>query len=37
MDKKELDKKISDYLQFEEHPHFIEDLNKVIKNNDQMN
>ena len=34
MDQKELDTKISDYLQFEEHPHFIEDLNKVIKNND---
>ncbi len=34
MDQKELDIKVSDYLKFEEHPHFIEDLNKVIKNND---
>ncbi|MDA3941479.1 MAG: phospho-sugar mutase [Spirochaetia bacterium] len=32
MDKKELDTKISDYLKFEEHPHFLNDLQQVVEN-----
>ena len=39
MDQKELDTKISDYLQFEEHPHFLNDLQQVIdnKNTEELN
>lgn len=34
MDQKELDGKISDYLKFEEHSYFIEDLKKVVEKKD---
>ncbi len=39
MDQKELDKKISDYLQYEEHPYFIDDLKQVVdsKNTEELN
>ena len=39
MDQKELDRKISDYLQFEEHPHFINNLQQVVdsKNSEELN
>ncbi len=39
MDQNELDTKISDYLKFEEHPHFIDDLQQVVDNNniDELN
>lgn len=39
MDQNELDTKISDYLKFEEHPYFIDDLKKVIgeKDNEELN
>ena len=39
MDQNELDGKISDYLEFEEHPYFIDDLNKVVgeKDTEELN
>ncbi len=39
MNPKELDKKISDYLQFEENSHFIDDLKQVVdsKNSEELN
>ena len=39
MDQKELDTKISDYLKFEEHPYFINDLQQVVDSNniDELN
>jgi len=39
MDQKELDAKISEYLQFEEHPHFVNDLQQVVdnKNSEELN
>ncbi len=39
MNPKELDKKISDYLQFEENTHFIDDLKQVVdsKNSEELN
>lgn len=39
MNQNELDTKISDYLKFEEHPHFIDDLQQVVDNNniDELN
>jgi phosphoglucomutase len=39
MDQNELDKKISDYLKYEEHPHFVNDLQEVIdaKNTEELN
>jgi phosphoglucomutase len=39
MDQKELDTKINDYLKFEEHPHFIDDLQQVVDSNniDELN
>ena len=39
MDQKELDKKINDYLSYEEHPHFVKDLQQVVDSNnlDELN
>ncbi len=39
MDQKELDTKISDYLKFEEHSHFVKDLQQVVdsKNTEELN
>ena len=34
MDKKKLDGKVSNYLQFEDHPYFIDDLKKIVGNKD---
>ena len=35
MDQKELDEKVSDYLKFEEHPYFINDLQRVVDSKDR--
>jgi phosphoglucomutase len=39
MDQNEIDKKISDYLKYEEHPHFRNDLQQVVdsKNTEELN
>ena len=34
MDQKELDGKVSDYLEFEDHPYFINDLKRVVEDKD---